>query len=73
MVPGVYGATDDLLAPDAYDPVKAKALLAEAGYPGKWADPTINVCTVAGPSMDFWLALQGLLGKSRLQGKSKCH
>jgi len=69
MVPGVYGATDDLLAPDPYDLNKAKALLAEAGYPGKWADPTINVCTVAGPSMDFWLALQGYWQKAGFKVK----
>jgi ABC-type transport system substrate-binding protein len=69
MVPGVYGATDELLAPDAYDPAKAKALLAEAGYPGNWANPVINVCTVAGPSMDYWLALQGYWEKVGLQVK----
>jgi len=69
MVPGVYGATDDLLAADPYDPVKAKALLADAGYPGKWANPVINVCTVAGPSMDFWLALQGYWQKVGIQVK----
>jgi peptide/nickel transport system substrate-binding protein len=69
MVPGVYGAADDLLAPDPYDPAKAKSLLADAGYPGKWANPTINVCTIAGPSMDFWLALQGYWQKVGLQVK----
>jgi len=69
MVPGVYGATEDLLEPDAYDVAKAKALLAEAGYPNKWADPTINVCTVAGPAMDFWLALQGYWEKAGFKVK----
>jgi ABC-type transport system substrate-binding protein len=69
LTPGAYGVTDDLVAPDPYDPELAKELLAEAGYPGKWADPTINCFTIAGPGMDFWQALQGYWTKVGLQVK----
>jgi peptide/nickel transport system substrate-binding protein len=52
-----YGYTSALDA-DPYDPAKAEALLAEAGYPDKWADPTIHFYTTA-PGQDFILMLFG--------------
>jgi peptide/nickel transport system substrate-binding protein len=69
LTPGSYGVTDDLIAPDPYDPDKAKALLKEAGYPEKFADPTINCFTPAGPGMDFWQALQGYWTKVGIKAK----
>ncbi|OGO00644.1 MAG: hypothetical protein A2Y90_02840 [Chloroflexi bacterium RBG_13_52_12] len=53
--PGGYGWTDALKA-DPYDLNKAKALLAEAGYPDKFADPTIHFYTTA-PGQDWVLML----------------
>jgi len=46
MYPGCYGWSDKLAA-DPFDPEKAKDLLKEAGYPGKFADPTIHIYTTA--------------------------
>jgi peptide/nickel transport system substrate-binding protein len=57
MHEGGYGWSDALKA-DPYDPEKAMALLAEAGYPEKWADPTIHFYTTA-PGQDFILMLFG--------------
>jgi peptide/nickel transport system substrate-binding protein len=52
-----FGWSDDLL-PDPYDPAKAEALLAEAGYPDKWDDPSIHF--FCPPYMqDFALVLIG--------------
>jgi peptide/nickel transport system substrate-binding protein len=55
MYPGCFG-WDDRLAVDPYDPVKAKALLKEAGYPEKFKDPTIHIYTTA-PGQDYILLL----------------
>jgi peptide/nickel transport system substrate-binding protein len=59
--PQGYGWTD-ALGPDPYDPDHARELMAEAGYPDAFADPTINCYTTAeggisgGP--DLFLLLQ---------------
>ncbi len=42
MGPSSYG-WDPSWQPDPYDPVKAKQLLAEAGYPGKFKEATITL------------------------------
>lgn len=42
MGPGSFG-WDPSWKPEPYDPVKARQLLAEAGYPGKYRDPVINL------------------------------
>jgi peptide/nickel transport system substrate-binding protein len=55
MHPGGFGYTDALAA-DPYDAAKARALLAEAGYPGAFADPTIHMYTTAA-GQDFILLL----------------
>jgi len=57
MHPGGYGWTDALKA-DPYDPDKAIALLAAAGYPDAFADPTIHFYTTA-PGQDWVLMLIG--------------
>ncbi len=59
LIPGGFGATDDLLAPDPYDPEQAKAWMEEAGYPDNWEDPSINCFVTAGPGVEFWEILQG--------------
>jgi peptide/nickel transport system substrate-binding protein len=41
-IPPCFGWSDDLL-PEPYDLAKAKDLLAQAGYPDNWADPTIHL------------------------------
>ena len=69
LIPGGYGVTDDLIAPDPYDPALAKKLMAEAGYPEKFANPTINIFTTAGPAVDMWQALQGYWSKVGLKVK----
>ena len=69
LIPGAYGATDDLIAPDPYDPNMAMQLMAEAGYPDRWEDPTINVFVTAGPGVDMWQALQGYWDKVGLEVK----
>ncbi|MCX7912396.1 MAG: ABC transporter substrate-binding protein, partial [Dehalococcoidales bacterium] len=57
MYPGCFGWGENLRN-DPYDPDKAKALLREAGYPGKWADPTIHIYTTAA-GQDYILLLMG--------------
>jgi len=42
MPTGVFGWTDQL-KPDPYDPAKARALIAAAGYPSAFSKPTITV------------------------------
>jgi peptide/nickel transport system substrate-binding protein len=66
-VPPSYGWSDDLLS-EPYDLAKAKALLAEAGYPDNWADPTIHIY---GPpyQADFLLVLIGYWQAAGLQVK----
>jgi peptide/nickel transport system substrate-binding protein len=57
---GAFGWTDELGVMDPYDPDKAKALLAEAGYPSSFADPTVHFYTTpAGQDyvltiLDYW-------------------
>jgi peptide/nickel transport system substrate-binding protein len=62
-----YGWSDALKS-DPYDPAKAKALLAEAGYPGKFADPTVHLYTTA-PAQDFILLLINYWKAVGLQAK----
>ena len=64
---GSYGWSDALI-PDPYDLPKAKALLAEAGYPGKFADPTIHIYTTA-PGQDYILMLMNYWKAAGLQVK----
>jgi peptide/nickel transport system substrate-binding protein len=69
LIPGGYGVTEDLIAPDPYDPDLAMSLMAEAGYPDAWEDPTIHVFTTVGPGIDFFQALEGYWSKVGLQVK----
>ncbi len=59
LQPGGFGVTEDIIAPDPYDPGKAKQLMADAGYPGAFADPVIHLYTTAGPGMELMQAVQG--------------
>ena len=54
---GSFGWTDDLI-PEPYDLAKAKALMAEAGYPDAFADPTITLFCPA-TSQDLMLIILG--------------
>jgi peptide/nickel transport system substrate-binding protein len=67
LIPGGYGVTDDLIAPDPYDPDQCEAWLAEAGYPDAWEDPVIQCFSMAGPTVDFFQALMGYWTKVGLQ------
>jgi peptide/nickel transport system substrate-binding protein len=58
LQPGGFGVTDDLIKADPYDPTQAKKLMAEANYPGAFADPIIHMYTTAGPSMELFQAIQ---------------
>ncbi|HEX9975835.1 MAG TPA: ABC transporter substrate-binding protein [Dehalococcoidales bacterium] len=66
-VPPSFGWSDDLLS-EPYDLAKAKKLLAEAGYPDKWSDPTIHIY---GPPVqqDFLLVLIGYWQKAGIKVK----
>jgi peptide/nickel transport system substrate-binding protein len=57
MYPGCFGWNEGLRL-DSYDPDLAKALMKEAGYPDKWADPTIHIYTTAA-GQDYILLLIG--------------
>jgi len=61
--PHGYGVTPDLIEPDPYDPNLAKELMAQAGYPDRWEDPTIVAVTPAGPAVDMWQAIMGYWDK----------
>jgi ABC-type transport system substrate-binding protein len=54
---GCWGWTDDLI-PDEYDPDKAHLLMAQAGYPQDYADPTITLYTTAA-TQDYMLVILG--------------
>jgi len=60
MYPGCFG-WDDALAADPYDPELAASLLADAGYPEAFDDPTIHVYATAFADLsggqDFFLLL----------------
>lgn len=60
MYPGCFGWTDELAA-DPYDPALAESLLADAGYPEAFDDPTIHVYTTSFAGLpggqDFFLLL----------------
>jgi len=60
MYPGCYGWSEELAA-DPYDPALAESLLADAGYPDAFDDPTIHVYTPPaaglGGGQDFFLLL----------------
>jgi peptide/nickel transport system substrate-binding protein len=65
--PQGFGYSDDLL-PTPYDLAKAKSLLADAGYPSKFADPTIHI--FAPPvQQDFMQVLIGYWQAAGLQVK----
>ena len=55
---GWSGASQEVQNGDPYDPAKAKQLLADAGYPSKFSNPTINFFVTATQS-DFAQVLQG--------------
>jgi peptide/nickel transport system substrate-binding protein len=67
-LPGDYG-WDNSWKPDAYDPAKAKQLLADAGYPSKFADPTIHLYVQPGATVDFLTLLQSYWKAVGLQTK----
>jgi peptide/nickel transport system substrate-binding protein len=58
LQPGGFGVTDALIKADPYDVTKAKKLMADAGYPGAFANPVIHVYTTAGPAMELLQAIQ---------------
>ncbi|MCR3921419.1 MAG: ABC transporter substrate-binding protein [Firmicutes bacterium] len=58
MHPGGYG-WDPAWKTDEYDPERAQQLLADAGYPDAFKDPTITYYTPAGPGVDQAALLQG--------------
>jgi len=64
---GGKGAAADIIAPDAYDVAKAKALLKEANYPAAFGDPKIHLYTTAGPGLDFMQAIQGYWDEAGIQ------
>jgi peptide/nickel transport system substrate-binding protein len=67
MYPGCFGWSE-ALRNDPYDPAKAKALLKEAGYPEKFADPVIHDYTTA-PGQDYHLLLESYWKDVGLQVK----
>jgi peptide/nickel transport system substrate-binding protein len=54
--------------PDPYDPNKVKALLKDAGYPGKFKDPVINIFVQAA-NADLMQALAGYWEAAGIQTK----
>ncbi len=69
LIPGGYGVTDDLIAPDPYDPELAMSLMEEAGYPDAFADPTIHAMVTVGPGVELFQALEGYWSEVGLQVK----
>jgi peptide/nickel transport system substrate-binding protein len=65
MYPGCFG-WDEGLRCDTFDLDLAQALMREAGYPGKWADPTIHIFTTAA-GQDYILMLMGYWEAAGLQ------
>jgi peptide/nickel transport system substrate-binding protein len=59
---------DPKWTPDPYDPNKVKALLKEAGYPGKFKDPVVNIFCQA-PQADLMQALAGYWEAAGIQTK----
>jgi peptide/nickel transport system substrate-binding protein len=55
--------------PDPYDPNKAKALLKEAGYPGKFQDPVIKIYATPGESANVSQILSGYWEAAGIQTK----
>jgi peptide/nickel transport system substrate-binding protein len=55
--------------PDAYDVAKAKALLAEAGYPSKFANPVIQLWSPTDVRNDLMQILKGYWDKAGIQTK----
>ncbi|OGO31246.1 MAG: hypothetical protein A2Z29_09425 [Chloroflexi bacterium RBG_16_56_11] len=66
MNPGTYG-WDNSWQPEPYDPDRAKALLAEAGYPGAFANPVINYYVTPGPGVDNALLFQSYMEEVGIQ------
>jgi peptide/nickel transport system substrate-binding protein len=62
-----YGWSDALKA-DPYDPDKARALLAEAGYPDAFPDPSVHVYTTPA-AQDFILLLMSYWDAVGIQSK----
>jgi ABC-type transport system substrate-binding protein len=62
-------AWDPSWKPDPYDVAKAKQLLANAGYPGKFKNPEIQVYAQAGPQADLMQMLQGYWAAVGIQTK----
>jgi ABC-type transport system substrate-binding protein len=58
LMTGGYGATPELIAPDAYSLTLATQLMTQAGYPDAFADPVIHLYTTAGSTLDFMLLIQ---------------
>lgn len=54
---GCFGWTDDLI-PEDYNPTLAKELMAQAGYPDRWENPTITIYCPA-TAQDFMLIILG--------------
>jgi len=57
MCHGIFGWTDELV-PDAYNTTLAEQLIADAGYPGAFADPVITIFCQA-PDQDRMLLYMG--------------
>ncbi len=55
--------------PDPYDTTKAKALLAEAGYPSKFANPVIQLWSPTDVRNDLMQILKGYWDKAGIQTK----
>ena len=60
---------DPSFAADPYDLAKAKQLLADAGYPGKFKNPVIQINTQSDARLEMMQAVQGYWDKAGIQTK----